>query len=470
MWQSFRTRLQGWVSIIQQKPVRMRIWLFAQPTNPSGKHFGLGDLEVSLLLILFLAQVALPMMGVQQNFWWASSCWIGIAALSIRVIWKWESTARRSNFVKILTSVCLLMVIVLLVREPLMNSFYLTVKPSFIFLMPGQELVECERRAFIVKHVGARVLSNPEIVLWDNKGQNGVVTKYSEISPGEPDPAAPQYIWWNPMHPWDEDYTVTITSGNEKTIQHLIARSAQGQLRRATEVFVNGKRVFACRDSSLPSTYTLAASASVPCAPMNISQEITQRVEGASLGVQNPNGSVTITKLRSITPAPGIEGHREARHIWEYQKVRLIRDLSKYPNTRVTLFAASTGTDTWNYAQELAKVLRLANWSVEGPRKLSAVYDGMLDIQVSADNISPPRPEVRAVLDALTGSGIKHRKRDTLDPDVARGMIVLWVGSRSPEGISPDDCSGVGLRPPTEQDPPCTMVAAFEHVCPFPPQ
>ncbi len=447
------------------------VWLAAKPTALEAEPFGLKDLEVCVLLLLFLVQVGLPMIGVQENFWLGLICWIGIVFLLVRVVWKWEGLRRLRNITRLLASAFVVTLVALYVYHPLARTFYLRVRPSFVFLLPGKDLADCERRAFVVKHMGARVLSNPEIVLWDNRAQRGTVTKYAELAPGEPDPVNPKYIWWKPASPWDEDYTVKITAGEVKVVQYLIARSARGQLQLATEVFVDDKRVFTCRDSLLPSSYTLASGTTKQCDSMEIPQEAIQKLSPESSSVQHADGSLTISRLRSMVPTPGIEGHQEARHIWEYQKLRLIRDLSKYADAKISLLASDTGTETWNYAQELAQVLRLAKWSVQGPERLPRVYDGMLDIQVSADDASPPRQEVKATLDALTSAGIKHRTPVTRDPGVARGLILLWIGSRSPDGINPDDCSGVVLKPPPdEQSRPCVKIAATPHYCPFPPQ
>jgi hypothetical protein len=189
-------------------------WLSTKPTNPKGEKFGLTALEASLILIVFCAQVALPMMGIQQYFWGAAACWITILLVAIRIVWKWETTRRLTNFLKSVTSVAIVAITFYLIWEPLAKTFYLTVKPSFIFLMPTEELVDCERRAFVVKHIGKKVLTNVDVTLLDNDTNRGEVAKYPEIAPGTPDPMAPKYIWWSPSRPWVEDYTISAVSGD----------------------------------------------------------------------------------------------------------------------------------------------------------------------------------------------------------------------------------------------------------------
>jgi hypothetical protein len=435
----------------------------------TGEVFGLTNLEVSLILILWFIQVALPMMGVQQNFWWGLVIWTAIACLAVRIVWKWEITRRLTRLKKLLTSIFLLTAIGVVIYKPLSKTFYLTVRPSFILMMPGEELVDCERRAFVVKHRGARVLPNPDIVLLDNGAKNGLAKQYPEVTPGAPDLGNPKYLWWNPANPWREDYTFTITSGEQRAIQRLFVTSAKGKLQRATEISVNGKMVFACRDSLLPFSYTLASGAQ-PCDALDIPQEITNNLEPSHFSVQKPDGSIVVQTMRKPSPKPGVEGQSESRHLWEYQKIQMVRGLSYYRGAKITLLASGAGTDTWKYAEELGDVLRRAKWSVAGPTKLSDEYDGLLDIQLSSDNVTPPRQEATALLDALVAAGIKHRSNYVLDAAVAPGMIVLWVGSRSPDEITSDDCPGVALHPPTnERDRPCVMIAAAKHTCPFPP-
>ncbi len=474
MWHYYVNTLKNlWEGILIHSKPKLRQsknWLVGEPVNARGDRFGLTHLEVSLVLILFLVQVAIALTGIQANFWWAVLCWIAIALLTIRIIWKWEVIAHFNNLKKILASVIVVGTIVVLVHAQLTKTFYLTVRPSFILLMPGQDLVDCERRAFVVTHKGARALQNAEIALLDRDAKQGNVTQYAEIPPGAPDPANPKYIWWNPANPWREDYTFTITSGDEKITQRLIVTSARGKLQRATEVSVGGKLVFECRDFNMPSSYTLASDSPEVCSSLDIPEEITRKMVSSAFNIQRPDGSLVMQQLRKLSPKPGVEGQSETRHIWEYQRIHMIRGLSKYSGTRISLLASSSGDDTWRFAEELGDVLRQAKWDVAGPRKLPPSYDGLLDVQLSSDNVTIERAERTALLEVLTGVGIKHRSRYVLDAEVPRDTILLWVGSRSPEDVTSDDCPGVTLQPPRDEaSKPCGMVAQEKHFCPFPP-
>lgn len=442
------------------KVTQTRQWLSAKPANPEGERFGFTRLEASLILILFSAQVALPMMGTQQNFWVALVCWIVILPLAIRIVWKWETTKRLTNLLKLATSVAILGATLYVIWAPMTKTFYLTVKPSFIFLVPTEELVNCERRAFVVKHIGKKDLTNVDVTLLDNDTNHGEVTRFEEIAPGAPNPMAPKYIWWSPSHPWVEDYTITAVSGDVRISQRLNVRSTQKKLQLASEVSINGKPEFSCRDPLLPSSNTVALDASESCeSKMSISQETKKMMGFGSSNYQLPNGDYKINTVRTLLAPPGVEGQSENRHIWEYQRTWMVADLSKYPGTRVLLLASGTGADTWKYAEDLRDTLRLAQWNADGPQKLPAAYDGLLDIQVSRDNVIAAQPEVQAVMNALTRAGVKHRTRPVTDPDIGRDMIVVFVGSRSPDAVNPDDCPGVPFKAEKMTDKPCTMIA-----------
>ena len=468
-----RTVNQGMRSILsssQSKLKQAHNWLSNRSSNAKGEIFGLKDLEVSLVLILFLVQVVLPMMGVQQSFWGAILCWIVILVLSVRIVWKWESTAKFRNIHKVITSLVIVSGIFYFVCGPLTKTFYLTVRPSFIFIAPTEELVNCERRALVVKHIGARVLANVDVAVLDNDTNRGEVTKYPEIAPGEPDPIAPKLIWWKPSHPWAEDYTISSTSGDMRISQHLIILSIQKQFQLASEVSVNGKPEFSCRDLLVPSSYTLARDAKETCERMMAISRETKRTMGLeSSNYQTPDLNYQVTTMRTLTASLGVEGQSESRHIWEFQKTWMATDLSKYQHARVLLLASGTGTDTWKYAEDLRDAFRIAKWDVKGPQKLPSAYDGLLDVQISRDNTVADRPEVQVVMSALTRAGIKHKTRPVLDPDIGRDMIVVFIGSRSPDAVDTDDCEGVTFTAEKMKDRPCTFIAQTTTVCPLMP-
>jgi len=116
------------------------------------------------------------------------------------------------------------------------------ITPTYIYLVPTSELIDGERRAFFVERSGPRTLQNVEVALLDQKSGRVHVEKYSQIDPVQQNNLNPRYFWFTPSSPWDEAYTVTITSSqNPKVTQHLIVRSTKHVLQFAAEVTLEGK-------------------------------------------------------------------------------------------------------------------------------------------------------------------------------------------------------------------------------------
>jgi hypothetical protein len=159
--------------------------------------------------------------------------------------------------------------------------------------------------------------------------------------------------------------------------------------------------------------------------------------------------------MREVSVPPGVETQEEGRHIWEYQKMWIVRAISRFPGTKILELASDTGQETWQYARDLAGLLHAGGWNVEGPRKLPHSYDGMFDLQVSTDNAV--RPEAAALMDALVRSGVKHHQGALPDPDIPDGLLVMFVGSRSPVSIQPEDCTKVYFDAKKMKHHPCEM-------------
>lgn len=129
--------------------------------------------------------------------------------------------------------------------------------------------------------------------------------------------------------------------------------------------------------------------------------------------------------------------------------------------------ATDTGSETWSYAEDLADVLRRSHWTVDGPRKLPEIYDGMFDIQISRDAGAEDRKDVSALLEVLSRSGIKHHPQSTLDPDISQGEMAIFIGSESPSGIDASECVNVSINPNKMRERPCAMVRVTESSCPI---
>jgi hypothetical protein len=250
------------LSFCAAKIVQLLAWISHKPPEELHSVFGLPELEVLLVLIIFVVQVGLPMVGIQRNFWGAAICWSAFALLILRIVWRWRGLSAFRNGAKLLLSAAALILIALFVFGPMKRTYYATVKQSYAYLAPHAYLYDCERRAFLVKHEGASVLPDAEVVLWDNNAQRGHAERYNVIGPDSS--IAPKLFWWDPSKPWDEDYTISITSGDFRVVQRLTIRSVRGKVQLASEVELNGKLVAKCRDPLLPAWYTVAANMESP--------------------------------------------------------------------------------------------------------------------------------------------------------------------------------------------------------------
>lgn len=352
------------------------------------------------------------------------------------------------------------------------SSIWLVMQPVYLYVAPTPDLIEGERRAFFVIHEGPRTPSNVEVELRDNKSGVAQVAKFAEIDATRSNLITPQYFWFAPSTPWDEDYTITIaSSGNPQGVQHLIVRSTHKVLQYAVQVSVDGlsRPVIQCRDSLLPTSYHIAENSKQSCDRwMKIPPEVEDRLQPPPHTVQLPNGSVTIMRVETPTPQAGSESLPDTRHLSEWQRSQIEAELSKYPGHKI-LIMASSGGNTWSYAQEFKKVFTSARWRVIGPNRADPFYESMIDVQLSA-NESPDvmKPEITAIRDGFTKAAIKHRQNVMLDPEVSDD-VVLWVGAKSPEGVSPDDCAPFSFKHKAGDAKPCAFIRVSKRPLPLPP-
>src|ERR1035437_8206119 len=88
-----------------------RGWFLRAPDCKHQEKFGLAKLEGSLVLLLFLVQIGLTFLGVQENFWMALFCWLAIVVLALHILWKWEVAAGLRNLGRVGLSVALVVVV-----------------------------------------------------------------------------------------------------------------------------------------------------------------------------------------------------------------------------------------------------------------------------------------------------------------------------------------------------------------------
>jgi hypothetical protein len=432
----------------------------------------------------FLLTIGFTMIEVEE-YAVAAACWLLLACIWIAkalgrkgVDGRRRSLARRVLGAGLALIICPLLVTLTILRRGDRNwSNFLRggAGPTYIFLVPTHNLIDAERRAFLVKHVGPRILDNVTVALLDNK--SGIapaqIEKYPEIAPGTENPLAPRYFWFRPSTPWDEDYTIRITSTrNPMVTQRMILRGTHHLLQFAVEVTLAGsaKPVLMCRDRLMPESYGLASQANEPCDKyMSVPSELESRLEPAPYAIQSPTGGLLVLRLRTLPEPQELEAQSQTRHLWEYQREQMLSEISRYPGARLVILATS-GESTLAYARELRDVFRLAEWRVAGPKPPPREIDeGIIDVQVSAHSGVNGAPQVAAVLAGLKRAGVKHRQSCIVDPDVPGGLTVLWVGPRSPENVTPDMCAPPSIKPEANAPKPCALIRQTPQSVPFVP-
>jgi hypothetical protein len=128
------------------------------------------------------------------------------------------------------------------------------------------------------------------------------------------------------------------------------------------------------------------------------------------------------------------------RRLEDWQKVRLIATLSRDPNHKV-LILASSGDETWAYAEDFRDVFLKGQWRVTGPES-APIDQAAMDIQLSISEkywaSQPPRyfEAVRGVMKLI---GLKQRTGYVFDPSASPDELVLWVGAKSLDSQNPDN-------------------------------
>jgi hypothetical protein len=450
----------------------------AKKLNLSARAF------VGAEITAFLIGVGLTMTQLEE-YAVAVVCWILLASIWIaRALeskaadGRRRSPARRALVAGLALITCALLAALTNLRRgdrSWSNFLRASAGPTYIFLAPTHDLIDAERRAFFVRQVGPRILDNVTVALLDNKSGTAParIEKYSQIAPGTENPLAPRYLWFKPSTPWDEDYTIRITStGNPPVTQRMILRGTHHTLQFAVEVTLAGspKPMLMCRDRLMPESYGLASQANEPCDKyMSVPPELETRLEPAPYAIQLPTGGLLVLRPRTLPEPQELEAQSQARHLWEYQREQMLSEITRYPGARLDILATS-GESTLAYARELRDVFRLAQWRVVGPKPPPREIDeGIIDVQVSAHSGANGAPQVAAVLAGLKRAGVKHRQSCIVDPDVPDGLTVLWVGPRSPENVAPDMCAPPSIKPEADAAKPCAYITQTLQPVPFVP-
>jgi hypothetical protein len=346
--------------------------------------------------------------------------------------------------------------------------------PTFLYLVPSRELIDCERRAFFVNHTGFKGLQNVKIVIKDNRSGNVLVNDdfKTGIEPGPQNPDAPRYIWVKPSRPWDEDYTITVTGSQFHSVQETVLRSVKQDVQFTAQITVGTKKkpVLSCRDSLLPEAYSPGRDSKENCSTlMAVDRGFLKRLQPEPYGFQLPDGAYSIVKIRQLPSSSDLDAQSEDRHLTEYKQAIMRSELSKYRGTKLLILYAG-GPKTLAYATEFRDFFRSLRWNVAEPRPVPTGDERVVDVQISVSQRyrNTPYPRAADLLSSL--EGIKHRQRYVYDDAISPDLIILWVGPKSPDNFSPDDCAPAVLHPRPGEPQTCESVAQIPGFCPFPPQ
>ena len=205
--------------------------------------------------------------------------------------------------------------------------------PTFLYLAPTHELIDCERRAFLLNHSGSKSLQNVKIIIKDNK--SGAIQEIDDyktgIEPGPQNMDAPRYIWVKPSHPWDEDYTIAVTGANYRSVQETVLRSTSQNVQFAVRITVDPKKkpVVICRDGLLPEAYSLGRGSQENCNTlMAVDPGFLNKLQPEFYGFQAPNGNFTDVRMRKLASASDLDSQSEDRHLTEYEQTIMRSKLS----------------------------------------------------------------------------------------------------------------------------------------------
>ena len=390
-------------------------------------------------------------------------------AVFIRGFWAWCETRTTAIALLILASVAFLTFAWLD-----WNWIRKEWSPTFLCLVPSHDLIDCERRAFFINHVGFKGLQNVKIVVKDNK--NGNVIENDDfktgIEPGSQNPDAPRYIWVKPFRPWDEDYTITVTGTKFRSVQELVLGSDGDNVHLAAQVKIDpdNKPVASCRDSLLPDSYSLGLGSRENCDTLMATDAAwLNHLHPEPYGLRRPNGDFTIVRLRKLPTPSELASQSDDRHLTEYEQSIMRAKLSKYRGTKLLILYAG-GPKTLAYAIEFHDFLTSLSWDVAAPRLVPAGDEGLIDVQVSISKKywAISYPTAADFLSSL--EGIKHRRGLFYDDAMPMNQVILCVGPRSPDNFTPDDCADAELHPKPGQPHTCEMVVQTTSVCRFIPR
>jgi len=402
-------------------------------------------------VMFFVASTAWNM-TTGETWWMVSLGWLSWAAVLYfvtRIFLHWAEDRQWPTRTRLLTPIVASLAFVALAAYRL----WFVSAPVYVYLAPSQGLFDGEQRAFVVKHVGPRAMENVEIAIYENSHPEKVEKKnFDLIGSSGDNPLAPKYLWFTPSTPWNEEYTIVTTDRQNSPVrQQLTVRSQHRGFSVSSRVEISG---FSWH------FWPLLECKYEACDELMRIDQTTQHIfEPKPKVIQMPDGSVV--DQGAVNPAPSAppEAESDLRRLSEWQRQQIIGEMRQFSGRRVLILATS-GSNTWKYADDFRDVFREASWKVTGPLPAPPRDEGITDVWISVNakwwNRPLPR-ELAALRDILVRTGVKHSPNHILDPNVPEDTIVLWVGAKSPEGRAAADCGGPEYKPRENMPKPCSI-------------
>jgi hypothetical protein len=428
---------------------------------------------------------------------------IGLALVFI----PWALTAQNVPVPRLVARCMLwvgIMIAVLAIAIPVYRWIFTPI--TYIYLFPGRGLGEASaqaphdftmRRVFVLERSGPEILQNVEVTLRDYKAAGQVTTDhvetYAEVGPDASSSGAsqPKHFWFAPSKPWDEDYTVTLKSGEKVFIERIVVIGISpppipgtpinpppapkvtptllgvplgpemGRVALAIRVTSYGddSPVFTCRDADLAHLPEWTHDTFQPCS------EHSTDTSGFEFFLDpKPFVLAFPGRILDMTPpaVPQLSSHPETepsnRELSGWQKAHMVKILEKFPGKRV-LIVATDDDATRRYAKDFRDVFQQSHWIVKGPVDAPKTDCTPVDVtlQVWKDDLGGPRPHVVAAEDALKAAGVKGGRHYECVLASSRSLV-LRVGVKSPDEVNDDDIPACPPRVSPEID---ALVARF---------
>ena len=352
---------------------------------------------------------------------------------------------------------------------------------TYAYLLPGRGLGQNSapaprefvlRRVFVLEQVGPKILHNVKVILRDNHAKDQAqahhIENYPQVDPRESGlkNVQPKHFWFKPSTPWDEDYTVTISSGEKLFLERILVRGfvpppgtpinpppppevkaqtgdaplspEMGKVEFAIRVTTSGSdtALFTCQDQDLIGQPDWRNDPVQPCLQHGTGiQGFEAGLDPRPFVLTLPGGMIDMTPSLPPIVSSRPETEADTRRLSEWQKAQLQSTLERYPDHNVLILFVGD-PNTRRYAQDFVDVFQASKWKAKGPIQLAvtSTQSPITDVQVSTwkSDFGHERQIALDIGNAFKNTGIKGGDRLVCNLDRSDVLVVL-VGVKSPE-------------------------------------